>query len=56
MIPIRSNQLCKFVPAFVGDCVFNTFVGKRHTPVMPQIAGTVTTRPGELCVIVEAFQ
>ena len=45
--PVQAND---------GDCVFNTRIGTRYAPVMHQIAGTVTTRAGELCVVVEATE
>ena len=56
MLRIVDNQKDGYKLARGGDCVYSTYVGKRHTPVMRQIAGTVTTRPGELCVVVEATE
>lgn len=34
------------------DCVYLTYPGDSHTPVQHVIAGTVTTRPGELGVVI----
>jgi len=53
VVRIVANQERRFKTAHVWDCVFLTYVGNRHTPVMGGgIAGTVTTRPGELGVVV----
>ena len=51
-LKIRANQIGAYKLAYVGDCVYTTYPGDRHTPVMHGIAGTVTTRPGELAVVV----
>ena len=53
IVRIVANQERRFKTAHVWDCVYLTFVGGRHTTVMDGgIAGTVTTRPGELGVVV----
>lgn len=52
---IAANQVAGYVEAGLYDCVYLTFAGGRHTTVQADhIAGTVTTRAGELGVIVEA--
>ena len=40
------------LPAFEGDCVYTTHPRDRYKPVMYGVAGTVTTRAGELAVVV----
>ena len=52
VVRIVANQERRFKTAHVWDCVFLTRVGDRYAPVMGGIAGTVTTRPGELGVVV----
>lgn len=53
VVKIIANQICGYLMAREGDCVYLTFVGGRHTTVMDRgIAGTVTTRSGELGVVV----
>lgn len=52
-LPIGVNTLQQYIVAKEGDCVYLTFVGKRHTTVQHRLAGTLTTRPGELGVVVE---
>lgn len=55
VVRIVANQERRFKMAHVWDCVFLTYVGDRHTPVMGGgVSGTVTTRPGELGVVVRA--
>lgn len=53
-VRIVANQEREYMVAHTWDCIFLTFVADRHTPVMGgRISGTVTTRPGELGVLVE---
>lgn len=49
---IACNRETPFMEAHAGDCVYLTFIGKRHTPVMPNKCGTLTTRGGECGVVV----
>lgn len=52
---IAANQVAGYVEADLYDCVILTHRKTCHTPVIGGgIANTVTTRPGELGVIVEA--
>lgn len=52
---IKSNRFPNCLPAEEYDCVYLTYPGDRHTSVQKRIAGTITTREGELGVVVRVF-
>lgn len=57
VVRIKANNVRGYAEAEMWDCVWLTFTEGRHTPVLNpygkvKISGTVTTRPGELGVVV----
>lgn len=52
MIKVIANRKSGYVEAYLGDCVHLTFTKTIHSPVRTQISDTVTTRAGELGVVI----
>lgn len=51
-LPIRICSPPYYMLAEEGDCVYLTFVGKKHSSVKHQMCGTITTRPEEMGVVI----
>ena len=50
---IKANRISQYMEAHEHDCIQLVFTSTIHAPVMNNgISGTVTTRPGELGVVV----